>query len=93
MGHLAANASIPDCPEILYRFHMDLGVSPRKRLYLAKLHVGPGERRRARRNYHATRRRLDTTDGELGGAVSRRSGFTRIIMVSAYTNQEGGGGW
>src|SRR3712207_7639953 len=31
MGRLAAEASALDCCEILYQFHMDLGVSPRKR--------------------------------------------------------------
>ncbi len=43
MGRLAAEASALDGPEILYQFHMDLGVNPRKRLYSAKLHVGPGD--------------------------------------------------
>jgi len=41
MGRLAASrASALDRSEILYRLHMDLG---RKRLYFAKLHVGPGD--------------------------------------------------
>lgn len=44
MGRLAASeAGALDRSEILYRLHMDLGASPSKRLYLAKLHVGPGD--------------------------------------------------
>lgn len=44
MGGLAASrTSTLDRSEILYHLHMELGVSPRKRLYLAKLHVGPGD--------------------------------------------------
>jgi len=39
MGRLVAHRAL-DHSEILYRLHMDLG---RKRLYLAKLHVGPGD--------------------------------------------------
>lgn len=41
MGRLAAGRpSALDRSEVLYRLYMDLG---RKRLYLAKLHVGPGD--------------------------------------------------
>ena len=39
MGRLAARRAL-DHSKILYRLHMDLG---RKRLYVAKLHVGPGD--------------------------------------------------
>lgn len=42
MGRLASRRAL-DHSEILYRLHMDLGASPRKCLYLAKLHVGPGD--------------------------------------------------
>lgn len=38
MGRFAASRA-PSSSEILYRLRMDIG---RKRLYLAKLHVGPG---------------------------------------------------
>jgi hypothetical protein len=41
MGRLTASrADALDRDEILYRLHMDLG---RKRLYVAKLHIGPGD--------------------------------------------------
>lgn len=41
MGRLAAGRTDAlDRDEILYRLHMDLG---RKRLYVAKLHIGPGD--------------------------------------------------
>lgn len=39
LGRLAARHAL-EHSEILYSLHMDLG---RKRLYLAKLHVGPGD--------------------------------------------------
>ena len=39
MGRLATRRAL-DHSKILYRLHMDLG---RKRLYVAKLHVGPGD--------------------------------------------------
>ena len=43
MGRVAAGRAASEAPgqhEILYRLHMDVG---RQRLYLAKLHVGPGD--------------------------------------------------